>query len=427
METSSNPLPLAGVRVLELAEGWAGPMSGMWLADLGAEVIKIEAIQRYDHSRGPVAPPEGLASYPNKTPGRRPWNVNAPYVQGNRGKLSATIDLSRPRGVELFKRLVPCADVVFTNMVTGVPEKMGIGYEVLSKVRSDLIMLVSSGYGASGPYSRRVTMGGAMDGISGFTFLRHYPDQTPDTVTYSMHTDIVTGMNNAMAVLMAIYYRRRTGKGLLVETSGVEASIHQIHGALMDYALNGRVRTSVGNDHPWMAPHGCYPCQGQDRWITIAVWSEAQWQALVRVMGEPAWTRDPKFTTPASRWANRAELNERVASWTRGQERIDLMHRLQRAGVPAGAVYDQWDTTQDPHWKARGVYHQAPLADAGEYSLASSPWIVDGERLGAARPPPAFAAHNRYVLSELLGLGDGEIAELREQQYIGDEPLRLEI
>ncbi|MEE9284379.1 MAG: CoA transferase, partial [Dehalococcoidia bacterium] len=135
------PLPLAGVRVLEVAEGWAGPMSGMWLADLGAEVIKVEAIQRYDHARGPVVAPEGLSGYPNKKPGPRPYDVSAPYVQANRNKLAITIDLARPAGVALFKRLVAVSDVVVTNMVTGVPEKMGIGYRDLSKVRSDLIML----------------------------------------------------------------------------------------------------------------------------------------------------------------------------------------------------------------------------------------------------------------------------------------------
>ena len=240
------PLPLSGVRVLELAEGWAGPQTGMWLGDMGAEVIKVEAMQRFDHARGPVSPPDGLASYPNKTGGPRPYDVNAPYVQGNRNKLSITIDLARPKGVGIFKRLVPLADVVFTNMVTGVPEKMGIGYEVLSKLRSDLIMLMISGYGTSGPYARRVTMGGAMDGIAGYTWLRHYPDQTPDTVNYSMHTDVVTGQNNAMAVLMALYQRNRTGEGQLIESSGVEASLHQIHGSLMDYAMNGRIQTSRG-------------------------------------------------------------------------------------------------------------------------------------------------------------------------------------
>ncbi|MCH8189738.1 MAG: CoA transferase [Chloroflexi bacterium] len=418
-----SPLPLSGIRVLELAEGWAGPMSGMWLGDLGAEVIKVEAIQRYDHARGPVEAPEGLTSYPDKKPGPRPYDVSAPYVQANRNKLAITIDLSRPQGVALFKRLVALTDVVVTNMVTGVPEKMGIAYRDLVKVRSDLIMLISSGYGATGPYSRRVTMGGAMDGIAGYTWLRHYADQTPDTITYSTHTDVVTGMNNSLSVLMAIYHRAVTGRGQLIETSGVEASIQQVHGSLMDYALNGRVHTSPGNDHPFMAPHGCYRCKGDDRWINITVSSERQWQALCRTMGKPAWSREPRFSTQAGRWADRGELNQLIERWTQSHDRIELMHRLQKAGVPAGAVYDQADAAHDPHWKARGAYQTVVLADGKSYPIATPPWTMDGRRLAVRRPPPAFGQHNQYVLGEVLGLGDDEIARLQAEQYIGDAPL----
>ncbi|MEE9285994.1 MAG: CoA transferase, partial [Dehalococcoidia bacterium] len=383
----------------------------------------VEAIQRYDHARGPIVAPEGLTGYPNGQGGPRPYDVMSAYVQANRNKLAITIDLARPAGVALFKRLVAVSDVVVTNMVTGVPERMGIAYPDLVQVRSDLIMLISSGYGATGPYARRVTMGGAMDGIAGYTWLRHYADQTPDTVTYSMHTDVVTSLNNSLSVLMAIYRRARTGRGQLIETSGVEASLHQVHGALMDYAMNGRVRTAIGNDHPFLAPHGCYPCRGEDRWITIVVYSEEQWRALCRAMGRPAWSRDPRFSTQAGRWANRQELNERMGPWTRRHDCVELMHRLQKAGVPAGAVYDQADMAQDPHWKARGAYQTVTLADGKAYPLPTPPWTMDGQRLGVRRAPPAFAQDNRYVLGEVLGLGDDEMARLAAEQYIGDEPL----
>src|SRR5262245_16086452 len=277
---SAPALPLAGVRVLELAEGWAGPMTGMWLADLGAEVIKVEAVQRFDHARGPIEVPEGLPGYPGRRSGPRPYDVATPYVTANRNKLDVTLDLSRPRGVALFKRLVALSDVVATNMVTGVPEKMGIGYAELVKARPDLVMLTCSGYGASGPYARRVTMGGAMDGIAGYTGLRHYPDRTPDTVNYSTHTDVVTGLSNALAILLALHHRARTGEGQWVEVSGVEASLHHVPEALVDFALNGRTRSSRGNQHPSLAPHGVYPCAGTDRWIALAARSDREWRAL---------------------------------------------------------------------------------------------------------------------------------------------------
>ncbi|MBI3743816.1 MAG: CoA transferase, partial [Chloroflexi bacterium] len=321
------------------------------------------------------------------------------------------------------------SDVVLTNMVTGVPEKMGIGYEELVKIKRDLIMLISSGYGASGPYARRVTMGGAMDGIAGFSWLRHYADQSPDTATYSMHTDVVTSMNNSLAIMMAIYHRWATGKGLLVETSGVEASLHQIPAALMDYALNGRVRVSTGNEDPngVMAPHNVYPCKGTDAWVTITVTNESQWRSLVRAMGSPEWSQAPRFATMHSRWTHREELDKHIAAWTRTQDKHAAMHTLQETGVPAGAVYDQRDHATDPQWKARGVYQPTQISTAGQYPLATSPWTMDGKRIGIRKPPPGIGQDNEYVFTELMGLRRAEIEALRKEQYIGDKPLELEV
>lgn len=421
------PLPLEGIRVLELAEGWAGPMTAMWLGDLGAEVIKIEAIQRYDHARGQVNESRALPGYPNKSPGERPYDVAAAYIQANRNKLDATIDLSRARGVALFKELVAVSDMVVTNMVTGVPEKMGIGYGDLAKIRPDLIMLISSGYGASGPYARRVTMGGAMDGIAGFTWLRHYPGQTPDTATFSIHTDVVTGMNNAMAVQMALFHRNRTGRGQVIETSGVEASIHQIHVSLMDYALNGQVRTAHGNGHESLAPYGCYPCAGNDRWLTITVYSKGQWRALCNAMGNPAWSREARFATMAERVKHREALHERIGEWTKGQEQMELMHRLQRAGIPAGAVYDQSQVARDPHYAERGAFQRVTLKGYGEYPIPTSPWTIAGRHAGARRPPPRLAEHNDYVFRELLHLPRETIEGLRREEYIGERPVQKAI
>jgi crotonobetainyl-CoA:carnitine CoA-transferase CaiB-like acyl-CoA transferase len=420
-------LPLAGVRVLELAEGWAGPMTGMWLADLGAEVIKVEAVQRFDHARGPIEVPEGLSSYPGRRSGPRPYDVASPYVTANRNKLDVTIDLSRPRGVALFKRLVAVSDVVATNMVTGVPEKMGIGYADLRAVRPDLIMLTCSGYGASGPYARRVTMGGAMDGIAGYTWLRHYPDRTPDTVNYSTHTDVVTGLSNALALLLALHHRARTGEGQWVEVSGVEASLHHIPESLVDFALNGRVQTSRGNQHPQMAPHGVYRCAGVDRWIALAVRTDEEWRALCEQARRVDWSTDPRFADAAARLGHRAELDLEIAGWTRTRDATELMHALQRARIPGAAVHDARDHAADPHWKARGIYQPTELPGHGTYPLPTSPWVIDGRRLGIRRRPPSLGEHNREILGGLLGLSDAELGELAADHYIGGEPLPHEL
>jgi len=426
--TEASSLPLAGIRVLELAAGWAGPMTGMWLGDLGAEVIKVEAIQRFDHARGPVDVPESLSMfYPDGQAGPRPYDVNSGYVQANRNKLGMTLDLSRHGGVELFKRLVAVSDVVITNMVTGVPEKMGIGYDVLSKLRPDLIMLSCSGYGMTGPYAKRVTMGGAMDGIAGYGALRHYPDKAPDTVNYSTHTDVVTGMTNAVALLTAIHHRERTGKGQQVEVSGVEASLHHIPEALMEYAINRRVRVAAGNDHPQMAPHGVYPCAGEDRWIAISVYRNRQWADLRTAMGDPDWARDDRFGDREGRRRDRTEIDHHLEEWTRTQDSNALMELLQSRGIPAAAVHDAADHARDPHWLERGVYQPTLLAGYGEYPLHTSPWILDGERLGVRLPPPRLGQHDDEIYSRLLGLSDSEITDLRRQDFLGTRPLVHEL
>ena len=425
---AESRLPLAGIRVLELAEGWAGPMTGMWLGDLGAEVIKLEAVQRFDHARGPVDVPPSLASfYPRREPGPRPWDVNSGYVQANRNKLGMTLDLSRPKGVELFKRLVAVSDVVVTNMVTGVPEKMGIGYDVLSKIRPDLIMLSCSGFGLTGPYAKRVTMGGAMDGIAGYGALRHYPDAAPDTVNYSTHTDVVTGMTNAVAILAAIAQRDRTGRGQQVEVSGVEASLHHIPEALMDWALNRRVRRAAGNDHPEMAPHGVYRCAGEDRWIAISVYRDTQWDDLCDAMGNPEWAQAARFRDALARRQNRRELDLQLSEWTRTHDPIALMGVLQQRRIPAAAVHDAADHARDPHWQARGFHQPTVLEGYGTFPLPTSPWILDGERLGVRLPPPRLGEHDAAIYSGILGLSEAEIEDLRRESYLGNVPLSHEL
>ncbi len=366
---------------------------------------------------GPVEVHPSLASfYPRREPGPRPWDVNSGYVQANRNKLGMTLDLSREKGVELFKRLVAVSDVVVTNMVTGVPEKMGIGYDVLSKIRPDLIMLSCSGFGLTGPYAKRVTMGGAMDGIAGYGALRHYPD-AGSRYRQLQHAYRRRDRHDQCRRDPRRYRpARETGKGQQVEVSGVEASLHHVPEALMDCAISGRVRTAAGNDHPMMAPHGVYRCAGEDRWIAISVYRDAQWRALRGAMGDPEWARDARFDTRDGRRRHRLELDRRLAEWTRAQDPIALMEPLQQRGIPAAAVHDAADHARDPHWKARGFHQPTLLEGYGTFPLPTSPWILDGERLGVRLPPPRLGEHDATIYSGMLGLSEAEIAELRRRE-----------
>jgi benzylsuccinate CoA-transferase BbsF subunit len=225
-----------------------------------------------------------------------------------------------------------------------------------------------------------------------------------------------------MAVLMAISQKLRTGAGQRVETSGVETCLHHIPHALMDYAINGHVQDARGNTHPDMAPHGVYPCAGEDRWIALTVATETQWRALCTAMGDPGWARDARFADARARIEQRGELDRQVAAWTRTRDHLELMGELQERHIPAAAVHDAAEHALDPHWQARGMYQPTELPGYGVYPLLASPWIVDGRRLGVYLPPPPLGAHNRQVLGGLLGLSDAELAELARQELIGDAP-----
>ena len=420
-------LPLASIRVLEIAEGFAGPYAGTLLGDLGAEVIKVEAMQRMDHTRGQVRPRPGSQTYPNGDPGPRPWNTSQPFVRGNRNKLGFTVDLSRPWGIELLKELVRVSDVVLTNMVTGIPEKLGIDYERLREVRPDLIMLTSCGFGHSGPYARFVAMAGSMDAISGHLWLRNYEGEEPTTTSYIAHTDAVNALTSAFAVTSAVYHRRLTGRGQHLDVSGCEAMMPHLGEAIVDYTMHGRVRASIGNRHPSMAPHGVYPAAGDDRWIAIACRSQNEWEALCGVASGEPWTADDRFRTVLGRWRRHAELDEAIGRWTANRDGRQLMNELQEAGIAAAVVLSNEDVLADPHMLARGFFETIRQADLGEMKMAGLGWRMSRTQGGIRLPPPLLGEHNAYVYEELLGLSDPDLARLEEEQYAGTVPFDLPV
>ncbi len=419
--------PLTGFRVLELAEGWAGPFAAEILGFLGAEVIKVEAIQRMDHTRGPIVAPPGLDSYPGKRSPERPYDVNAAFVGANRNKRSATIDLGNARGLDAFYRLVEVSDVVHTNMVTGVPEKLGVGYEQLRQVRPDLVYTSVSGFGVTGPYRHRVTMGGAMDGFAGFSWLRHYPDSTPDTASYSTHTDTVTAITAAMAAVMGLYKRAGDGKGLFLEISGVEASIAHLGEIIVDLAMNGRSAVSVGNAKRDEVPHGAYRCRGDDSWIAVSISSDDAWERLVEALGRPAPLAAARWARNAGRAADREAVDAALGAAVADEDGPALMRRLQAAGVPAGIVRTQREMFEDEHFRERGLFQDVDLGPHGVWPLPTSPWIYDGQRMEVREPPPPLGKHNDYAFSELLGLDRAAVDVLRAERVIGEEPLTFEL
>ena len=414
--------PLAGVRALEVAEIWAGPYCGALLGDLGAQVIKVESLQRL--ARGALNPPPGTAGYPDKEPGQRPWNRSANFNALNRNKLSVTLDLASPEGLECFKDLVSLSDVVYSNYAFGVVDRLGIDYETLRQIKPDLIMVLMPGYGNTGPYRRYRSMGMTIDAVTGHSALRGYPDEDLSRLSLVHHADAVAGLTTSFAISAALHYRVRTGKGQFIDLSQAEAFMPHMGEVFLEYGLTGLLRERRGNRHPEMAPHGCYPCLGDDNCVTIAVRDEEEWHSFCQVLQMPDLAHDSRFSTLAHRLENQDALDKIVSGWTSIHDRYQAAQELQAQGIPASPVLDCGpDTYEDPHLQARGYFQEVNHPDAGTHLLSGPVWKLDGASGPLHQPTPGLGRDNTYVLGRVLGLSDGALNSLEEKRVIGTVPL----
>jgi crotonobetainyl-CoA:carnitine CoA-transferase CaiB-like acyl-CoA transferase len=421
--------PLRGVRVLDLTVVWAGPMATMLLADLGAEVIKIENIHVWQTlARGALAHPPRLpinpdtpATYPNDEPGDRPWNRAANSMNTLRNKRSVTIDLRVPEGRRSFDELVRTADVVYENNVTETMEKLGITYAALSAVRPDVIYVRAPAFGSTGAYRNRRAFGVHLEGVTGHSLLRQYRDLDPSTNTQIYAGDFFAGTHGAFATMAALVYRRRTGKGQLVELPQVEAATGLLAQYVMDYALNGRLHQSIGNrDLHGAAPCGVYPCRGDDRWIAITVCGEAQWLALCDVLSANELLNDPRYATSERRTANQDALDATLSNLTPACDAWELTRALQARGVAAGPVMDAHDACLDEHLRARGMFQRRYQEDTGEVDWIGPYIHTDAGALPIRSAPVRLAQDNEYVYEDLLGYSTSAVEALRAAGHIGD-------
>ena len=429
-EAASSAPPLAGIRVIDMTVALAGPYGAMLLGDLGAEVIRVESTQwrRFGERGHFVRPPkEALKSpgrtlaYPNGDPGERPWNRDARFNAANRSKLSMTVDLRKPEGVAVFKELVAQSDVVVENNAAGVMDRLGLGWSVLRRCKPDLIMIAGTALGQTGPFKELHGYGSHCEALFGSTSLRGYPDLDPTTTSPVAPVDAAGGAAMVFSVMAALLHRRRTGEGQYVDLSLAENFLPFIGEALMDYAMNGRVQTTLGNHHHAFAPHNCYRCRGEDAWINITVTTDREWEALCRVMGDESLAADPRFCRSSDRWRRQDEMDRRIESWTRGHDPVDLMRRLQAAGVPAGAVMDERMCFADPHLRERGFFAELDHPDAGKHQYPGAAWKMSGTPLRVERPAPCLGQHNEYVYKELLGYSDEAYRRFEKAGHIGTE------
>lgn len=420
------PLPLDGVRILDMTVVWAGPFATQFLSDLGAEVIRIESLQRPDlNGRGEIRvprtlPPTRRTNYPNGDPGARPWERNANFNHHSRNKVSMTVDLARPRGKEIFLRLVKMSDALIENNTTGTLDKLGLGYPVLHEANPRFVLISMPGFGTTGPYRHFRGFGGTMEAVVGHASLRGYPDMDYTGATTSLHSDAAGGASAAFAVLTAIHYSRRTGVGQFIDLSQAENVVQHLSQALMDYSMNGRVQGTLGNRHPFMAPHGCYPCRGEDQWAVIAVSTDEQWQALCRVTGQPELASDLRFADALGRHRHQDDLDPIIAAWTKKHDPYDVMRLLQEAGVPAGPVISHHEAFRDPHLRARGFFQAVTHPQAGTHPYSGPLFKLSRTPLSIRSPAPTLGQHNEYVYKHLLQVSDEEYEELVREGHIGD-------
>ncbi|MSQ07216.1 MAG: CoA transferase [Dehalococcoidia bacterium] len=386
-------LPLEGVRIADFSWQIAGPTCTRYLGMMGAEVIRIESERRPD-----------------------PYRERSISRFINQSKKSITLNLSHARGIELAQRVIGLSDVVIENFAPGVIERLGLGYPELRRVKPEIIMLSSAGLGHSGPDMKQVAYGTLIQCFTGWSALQGYPGHAPDIG--GIWTDPVVGMLEVFLINAALHRCWQSGEGQYIDLSMAEATTMLLPEPMLDYSMNRRVPEPLGNQHPAYAPHGNYPCKGEDQWIGIAVATDAQWQSLCQVLGLTELPADPRYADALRRWQNQDSLDRALAAVTRRHDALALMVRLQQAGVPAGAsssVDQLWD---NPQLRERGFFQTYREQDGVMQELPATPWRLDGEAGGNMTAQPVRGEHNTYVFEELLGLSQPEVEALVEAQVI---------
>ncbi|MEE9284512.1 MAG: CoA transferase [Dehalococcoidia bacterium] len=423
-------LPLSRIRVLDLTLIWAGPYAVMQLADLGAEIIRVESCQHHiTNTRGFVPVPtkdmvESLGylagMYVDMDPGPRPWNRFGMFNALGRNKLSMTVDMNRPDGRAIVHELVKVCDVFIENNSLGLMRRFGLDYETVRAINPTMVYVTMPLQGLYGPYADYIGFGPNGEAMSGILSLRGYEGDDPSTAGQGNHMDAVSGIAAAYATVMALYQRDRTGRGQFVEVSQVEHLVNQIGGPLMDAAMNGRVQTPTGNRDPVRAPQGTYRCRGEDRWVAISVGTDEEWAGLCRAIGKPALAQAPSYAGNLARRRRHDEIDALITEWSSTQDAREAMALLQRHGVPAGMVADDRDAHEDPQLAQRGFFHEMRQADCGVHRYPGHSYQLSETPLRFDSPPPLLGQHNDYVYRELLGRSDAEIQRLTVLGHIGD-------
>lgn len=400
------PGALEGVKVVDF--GWIaeGPMICKYLGDHGADVIRVEGRTRPENMRS-LGPFKDMVIDYDRSGSFNQWNTS---------KRSVALNLAKPKGVEVAKRLVTWADIVVENFAAGVMDKMGLGYKVLSKINPGIIMLSSSMMGQKGPNAAGRGTGVTLSGFAGFHHLAGWPDSLP--VSTGAITDWVAVHFNVLTILAALDYRKRTGKGQHFDNAQFENSVQFLEPYVLDYSINGRVASRNGNRHEYACPHGVYRCRGNDRWCAIGIFTGKEWDNFCQVIGNPSWARDIHFTSVLTRKANEDELDKLVEAWTVNYLAEEIMVMMQAAGVGVGVVKNAEDIMEhDPQLKHRHFFWELAHPKAGKYRAQREGFTLS-KSPSQLYYAPGLGEHNEQVLKKILGMSDEEVGELIVEQVL---------
>ncbi len=420
-------LPLQGVRVAALTVVWAGPYATALLSDLGAEIIRIESPKYSPYlTRGPTPRPtqeylDAMTGWscamPDRLVGERPWNRWPLFNAHARNKLGMTVDLTSSSGQEVADRLLKASDIFIQNNVPETLEKLQLTYDRVSTVNPGIIMISMPAFGTTGPYKNYRALGVNNEGVAGHNSLRGYADMDASAQSPIFSADAAAGASAAFAAMAALHHKRRTGKGQYIEVSQSENFLPYLGEYFMDYFMNRRLSETLGNRHPY-ALQGCYPCSGDDKWVNISIFDDAQWQAFCGVLGHPAWTTEQEFSTHEERRQHQDALDAHISQWTEQQASQTAMRFLQEAGVPAGAVLDQHDAYADPHLAVRGFFQPAYQEDCGTHLYPGAPFRMSVTDPKIRSGPVRLGGDNEYVYKRVMGYSDEEYEALTAEGHI---------
>lgn len=416
--------PLAGIRVIDLTMAWAGPMATRVLAQLGADVIKIEAAGKMDRWRGGTFVQRGTERYPDHEPTDQPWNRNAYFNTQNVSKRSLVLDLKSGAGHEIITELIRRADVVTENFAFGAMRRLGLAYDQIAPLRPGLVMLSMPGFGSSGPECRYIAHGPTIEQLAGNAYLQGYAGGPPQASGRLAWGDPVAGMTGAALLMMAIWRRRATGMGCHIDLAQLEAGVLFNFDSVLDAVNGGPAPTRLGTAHRTLTPHGTYQCAGQDRYLALACRDTADWRQIRDLVAADALQSD-NYDDVVARRADTEIIDKEIGEWARSRDPFEAAHALQQRGVPASVVLNAADLLADEQLAGRGYFIDIAHPQAGRHPYAGLPWQYGSDPAWwrEARPAPCFGEHNESVLAE-IGLPPERIAQLAADGVIADYPVQ---